>query len=159
MSVAIPELTSTVNKVWRLDVNTGSIAAPVWSQVWGMTNFVPGSSRATEDDTDYDTPDNWTKVATTSRSWVLTGTVRRRKDDDDTYAVQVGQNKLREADEDDLKLGVRWYERDIADGDAFTGTGIVDWTEAGGAANGLRNVNFTVTGVGPRVRIAHPDAA
>lgn len=154
---ALETLTPTVNKVWRCDVNTGTAEVPVWTQVRSIVNLVPSMPKALADDTDYDTPGNWTSQGTQSRSWALTLTVQRKKDSDDSYAAQEGQNALKDAAWDDDNVDVRWYERGILDGDAYRGTGTVSWDPQGGAGLDYQTISVPITGKGAPEKIEHPE--
>lgn len=153
---------STTNRKWYLDVNTGTVAVPVWVGVFGITDFTPGLDNTLQDDSDYDS-DGYKSSTKTASQWSLTGAVKRAVTAALATAYDPGQEVLRLAgDENGVanSVHVRWYEME-EDGprvEAYDGHGAVSWSPNGGAMDALSTANFTITGQGKRTAIAHPDA-
>lgn len=149
---AVEPGTPTVNSAWRLDVNTGTTAVPVWTQVRGLNNFAATIANTRQDATDYDN-EGWGADAVTLRKWSNTATAFRK-----LYAgtYDPGQEVLRAAADDLETVGIRWYDRSDSAGEAYTGFAVVEWTPAGGGAEGLQAVNISLLGQGARTKITNP---
>ena len=50
----VPLGASTLVRKWYLDVNTGSVAIPVWVGVFGLLDFQPVLNPTLQDDSDFD---------------------------------------------------------------------------------------------------------
>ncbi|WP_130012138.1 phage tail tube protein [Serinicoccus sediminis] len=155
MSTPAPETVPTTNRQWRIDVDTSATETPEWTQVRGVTNFVPSQTDQMADDTDYD-DGIWTSMGVQSRSWAPTVTVRRNIDADSSF--DPGQEALRAAADAGLPAHVRYYNRATPEGEAYEGMVQVGWSPTGGAGPGWQEVGVTLTGRGERKTIAHPDA-
>ena len=148
-------LNASLSRKWRVDVNTGTVATPVWTQVRGVTNLTPGLEVTTQDASDYDT-DGWGSDEKTMLKWSLGIALLRKKSDDATY--DAGQEALRDkADKfgDDGTAHVRWYDRDGGP-EAYSGYANVAWEPGGGGAGDLEPVTVNLTGKGARTEIANP---
>jgi hypothetical protein len=55
----------------KLDVNTGTVAAPTWVQVGGLADVSPESSSETDDATDRDSATGWTQNRVTTRGQAI----------------------------------------------------------------------------------------
>jgi len=157
---ATPEtLVSTLARKFRLDVNTGPRATPVWVQVRGITNLTAGLDTSLEDDSDYDS-DGWASQTKTQLAWTITATVKRGKGVE-TGAYDPGQEALRLAAEEfgaDGVVDVRWYDREGGE-EAYRGDAEVSWAPAGGSTTDLDTAEVTLTGKGRRNVIDNPEAA
>lgn len=148
---------------WYLDINTGTYAAPTWTAVNGISNFVPKQDPTLQDDSDYDSH-GYGSQAKTGLTWSADITVQRKVTAADPTIYDPGQEALRAAA---ATLGtggtvdVRFYE--VIEGgpavEAYRGYAEVSWTPGGGAHNALDAVGITLTGRGVREAITHPDAA
>lgn len=151
---------TTTNRKWYLDVNTGTTIAPVWTGVFGITDFTPGLDNTLQDDSDYDS-EGFKSSTKTASQWTVSGTVKRAVTAASPTAYDPGQEALRLAgDENGVanSVHVRWYEME-EDGprvEAYEGHGAVSWSPNGGSMDALSTAGFTVTGQGKRVPIAHP---
>ena len=147
--------TPTANSTWRLDVDLDhSSYSGNWSQVKGMSNFVPGKNDTVSDMSDYDT-DGWGADAVMQQKWQNTGTVRRHTS---SGSRDAGQEALRAAANGLYLLHVRWYERTTG-GEAYEGYALVQWTPGGGDAAGIEEVNFVLLGQSSRTAITSPYSA
>lgn len=153
--LAIAPGTPTVNSAWNLEVNTGSTATPVWTQVRGLNNLVPTIANTRQDATDYDN-EGWGADAVTLRKWQVTASAFRKLYTD---AYDAGQEKLRTAANDLETVHIRWYDRSTPEGEAYQGFAVVEWTPAGGGAEGLQAVNVVLLGQGARAAITNPTPA
>ena len=154
---------TTTNRKWYLDVNTGTKAAPVWTGVFGITEFTPKIEGSLQSDADFD-GEGWGSEVNTLNKWSNEGKVKRAATAAEPTAYDPGQEKLRLAAG---KTGVanvvecRWYE--MEDGgprvEAYSGDAAVTWTEDGGGVEALSFASFVLTGRGKRVEIEHPDTA
>jgi hypothetical protein len=146
--------TPTTNKKWRLDVDLSSPDGDNWAQVRGLNNVSPVLNNTIQDATDYD-DDIWGSDAVTGRKWQITATALRKE-----YAgsYDTAQEYLRTQADALETVHVRWYERGVTGGEAYEGTGIVQWEPQGGDPTGLSQVNVTILGQGARVAISNPDA-
>lgn len=151
---------STVNRMWALDVNTGTTASPVWTAVRGRTEFQPNLEPTLQDDSDFDS-EGYKSQTVTALAWSLAFKVARKVLPADATSYDAGQEALREAAEGmgvANSVHVRWYETtpDGPRAEAYEGTAAVSWTPDGGAMDALNMVSVTLTGKGKRTAITHP---
>ncbi|PSK95768.1 hypothetical protein CLV30_12820 [Haloactinopolyspora alba] len=146
-------LNPTVASTWRLDVNTGTEAAPVWVQVRAVSSFQPAVNDTVQDASDYDS-EGWGSDAITLKKWQNIATLQRKVDS--TFAPDPGQEHLRLAARDRELVHCRFYERYSAEGEAYEGKSLVQWAPAGGDTTALNTVQVTMLGQGARTEIAHP---
>src|SRR6478609_1604592 len=105
--------TPQLSKKWRLDVNTGTHASPVWVQVKGLKSILETFNRTTADPTNFD-DGVWTAGPfTTGLSWQLAGSYSKNLY---SGAEDPGQAALRGAaiptgDNQPSQIEVRWYDR------------------------------------------------
>lgn len=152
---------ATVAGKWYLDINTGTYAAPTWTAVNGVSNFVPKHEPTLQDDSDYDSA-GYGSQAKTGLAWSAEITVQRKVTAASATVYDPGQEALRAAA---ATLGtggivdVRWYE--VTSGgpiaEAYRGYAEVSWAQSGGAHSDLESVAITLTGRGARETITHPD--
>lgn len=153
---------TTLNRMWRVEVNTGDDTTPVWTPVRGRTEFQPAQEPTLQDDSDFD-GDGWKSQTVTAQAWSLAFKVARKVDETDNTTYDAGQEALRLASNEmgvANDVHVRWYELD-PDGprvEAYEGHAAVSWSPDGGAMDALNLVSVTLTGKGRREQIAHPDA-
>ncbi|MGH3745811.1 MAG: phage tail tube protein [Micromonosporaceae bacterium] len=153
-------LRSLLAKEWRLDVNTGTVALPTWTQVKGMSQFKETIDDSTEEDDDFE-GEGWGSDVITQRKWKLECEGRRKRDDTTpTFTPDAGQQKI-------LDLGnivgfeataqIRYYRRDGSP-DAWEGNASVSYKGGGGGVKDLEPFNFDILGQGKRTAIANPAA-
>jgi hypothetical protein len=154
---------ATLTRKWWLDINTGTYAAPTWTPVSGISNFVPKLEPTLQEDSDYDSA-GYKSQAKTALAWSAEFTLNRKVTDALSTVYDPGQEALRTAGGVFGASGIvdiRWYE--VSTGgpitEAFRGFGEVSWSEDGGAMDALDTVSVVVTGRGARAVITHPDAA
>jgi hypothetical protein len=152
---------STTNRKWYLDVNTGTEALPVWTGVFGITEFTAPLDNTLQDDSDYDS-DGYKSQTKTASQWSITGTVARKVTAASATAYDPGQEAIRlAADENGVanSVHVRWYEMEEGGPrvEAYEGRAAASWTPNGGAMDALSTAGFVLTGQGKRTAIAHPD--
>lgn len=162
VTTKVPLGASTVVRKWFLDVNTGTTVAPVWTGVFGITEFKPNLEPTLQDDSDYDSEGDKSQTVT-ARAWSCEGKVARKVTVADATVYDPGQEVLRLASEEIGQLNsvdVRFYE--VTDGgpevEAYRGRAAVSWTPDGGAMDALDSVSFNLVGQGRRTPIAHPGA-
>lgn len=152
---------SLLASAWRLDVNTGTSAAPAWTQVKGMASFKETIDSTMEDDSDFDDPE-WGSDEVTQRKWKLETEGKRKRDDSSevTFIPDPGQEFIRRAGN---RVGVgsgieiRYYRRD-GDSQAWQGHVNVQPGGGGGATTALEPFNFTLGGKGSRTELKpYPD--
>ena len=153
---------TTTNRKWYLDINTGTTLVPVWTGVFGITDFTPALDNTLQDDSDYDS-EGYKSQTKTASQWSNTGTVKRAVTGADPEAYDPGQEALRlAADENGVANSVhcRWYEMEPEGPrvEAYEGHGAVSWTPNGGGMDALSMAGFAITGQGKRNPITHPDA-
>lgn len=147
---------SLLASAWRLDVNTGTLEDPVWTQVKGMSSFKETINSTVEDDSDFDDPE-WGSDEVTQRKWSLETEGKRKRDDSSevTFIPDPGQEFIRRAGN---RVGVgsgieiRYYRRDGAP-DAWQGNANVQPGGGGGATTVLEPFNFTLGGRKSRVEL------
>lgn len=152
---------TTLNRKWRLDVNTGTAAAPIWTPVRGRSDFQPAQDPTLQEDSDFDS-DGWKSQSVTAQAWSLNFKVFRKVDASSPTAYDAGQEFLRLAA---AQMGVansvtvRWYEGTTGSGprvEAYQGTATVSWSPDGGGMDGFDTVSVALTGQGARLSITHP---
>jgi hypothetical protein len=154
---------STLVRKWYLDVNTGTIASPVWVPVLGMKDFTPDLVPGLQDDSDFD-GGGYRSSTVTALAWSCSGTVGRKTQALAPTAYDPGQEFLRTTSLTQgvaNSINVRFYEY-AAGGpttEAFTGQVAVTWSPKGGAMDATDDVAITLTGQGPRTAITHPAGA
>lgn len=151
---------STLARKWRLEVNTNTVASPIWTIVMGMAEFKPTFAEPNlEDDNVYE-DEGYTGQTKTALGWSATGKVMRRTDPDDDTIYDPGQEKLRLLG---LTLGpggvahCRIVDREGGP-EAYTGFAEVSWSPDGGDSKALESVSFTLTGKGQPTLITNPTA-
>lgn len=151
---------STLARKWTLEINTNTVASPVWTTVKGMNSLtVTESEPNLEDDNVYE-DNGYTGSTKTGLSWNIEGTVMRRTLASDVTTYDVGQEKLRVLARTLGATGVahvRAYDRNGGP-EAFTGFGEVTWAPQGGEPTDLESVDFTITGKGINTQITNPNA-
>jgi|GEM_PF-1500425 len=151
---------TTVRK-WYVDVNTGTLADPVWTGVFGVSNFKPSLSPTWKDTSDFDSGGDESSTST-SRKWELDFKVERKTQASDPTAYDPGQEALRlRAEHIGLlnSIGVRFYEMEPGGPriEAFQGQAGVEWSPDGGAMADTDGVSVKLIGQGSRTAITHPD--
>lgn len=163
--MAVPTRTplgaSTIVRKWYLDVNTGTIASPVWVAVGGMLDFTPNITPTLQDDSDFD-GGGYKSSTSTALSWDAQGTVSRKTIPGSPTVYDAGQEFLRTTS---VTMGVqnsiqvRFYEMTPGGPrvEAYQGLAAVTWTPKGGSMDALDEAGFVLTGQGQRTSITHPD--
>lgn len=153
----------TLNRKWFLDVNAGTVEAPDWVGVFGMTEFKPSKDPTSQDSSDFDS-EGWKSSTITALAWGVEGKLRRGATTADPTAYDPGQEILRIVSDGmgvDNSVEVRYYEMTPGGPkvEAYQGLVSVDWTPDGGGMDATDSVSFKLTGQGKRHVITHPDAA
>lgn len=151
---------ATLNRKWRLEVNTGTDAAPTWTRVYGMTEFQPSSEPTMQDDSDFDS-DGYKSEAKTADKWSCSLKVARKTVAAAPTTYDPGQESLRNASN---QMGVsnvreiRFYEMEPGGPriEAYQGKVAVSWSPDGGGMDALDLVSVTLSGRGKRNAITHP---
>jgi hypothetical protein len=149
-------LVSTLARKFAIDVNTGSLATPVWTRVKGVTGLSPTVDSNLEDDSDYDS-DGWGSSTKTGMTWSLEISVAR-KVGIESGAYDPAQEFLRVAAERFGPAGsvqVRWYDRNGGP-ESYRGVATVAYSAEGGAYTALATATITLTGQGARLPITNP---
>lgn len=155
----------TLNRKWRVDVNTGTTETPVWVPLRGIGEFTPTTEYTTQDTSDFDS-EGFQSTSVTALGWGLEATVQRKTTAEDEAAYDAAQEALRLASEV-MGLGnvvpIRYYEDNGPTGpkvQAYAGNVGVQWSEGGGDMTANSTATVTLMGQGRRVNITHPaDAA
>lgn len=152
---------SLLASAWALDVNTGTAAVPVWTNVKGMTSFKETIESTMEDDSDFDS-EGWGSDQVTQRKWKLECEGKRKRDADNpsTFVPDAGQQAILDAGNlvgVGSNIEIRYYRRDGAP-DAWQGYVTVDYGGGGGGVTALEPFNFTLGGQGLRTALTpYPD--
>lgn len=160
-STRVPLGASTTVRKWYLDVNTGTTVAPVWTGVFGITDFKANLSPTWKDTSDFDSGGDKSSTAT-AREWGVEFKVVRKSTTADPTAYDPGQEALR-AKAELLGLSnsieVRYYEMEAGGPrvEAYFGTVGVEWSPEGGAMEDIDGVSVKLMGQGARTAITHPD--
>jgi len=165
--MAVPTRTplgaSTTQLMWYLDVDTaGSVSAPVWIPVHGMTEFKPALEPTLQDDSDYDS-DGFQSSTKTAEKWSVETKLARKVTEADGTVYDAGQEFLRSKAFGKLgpanRVHIRYYEmtEDGPRAEAYEGFAAVGWSPDGGKMEDLVLVSVTLTGQGKLNQITHPD--
>ncbi|MFD3572803.1 phage tail tube protein [Streptomyces sp. NPDC058644] len=160
MSTPTPplETETALARRYRLELNTGTDAAPVWALVPGIQEFAPKVEPTQQKSTTYD-DEGWADSTVTELAWSIEAKLAHRCHPE-TGAFNAAQEKIRLASETfgvASRLHVRYYDREGRD-EAYEGRVLVTWEPDGGAADDLDTVKVTLTGKGPRKKITNPAA-
>lgn len=151
---------STLSRKWKIEVNTGTVSVPVWTNVNGLASLTPVRAEANlEDDNVYE-DEGYTGQTKTALSWKADVTLMRRTLPTDVTTYDPGQEKLRTLAETLGPAGVghfRIYDRDGGP-EAWTGFAEVGWTNQGGEMTDLESVEVALTGKGKPTNITNPNA-
>ena len=149
-----------LNGTWYLDVNSGTVAAPVWLPVNGIYDFKDSLDSKDIDVSDFSS-DGWADSQAVGKSWGLDLKVWR-KQRASAVAYDPGQEYLRLRNGQSVQ--VRYYEM-AGDGttatgaprvEAYSGRVSVKWSPDGGKVDDAKSVSVTLTGKGKRTAITHP---
>jgi hypothetical protein len=156
--VDVPLGTATLVRKWRLEVNTGTDAAPVWTKVYGISNLQLALNPTLQDDSDYDSA-GYKSQAITAIDWSIVATLMRKTLASDPTSYDPGQEAIRTAAlniGNSNSVGVRVCEMGTARVEAYQGHASVTWSPQGGSMDALESVQATLTGRGQRTAITHP---
>lgn len=149
---------ATLVKDWYLDVNTGTIATPVWTPVSGIMSFKPETPAVFKDATTFD-GGGWASKQKTQGSWKITAKLKRAPQSAALTAYDVGAEKLRTNSRlfgSANSVGIRWYEVNSGGPvtEAWSGTASVEWTESSDGPDDIRVVEVTLEGQGAPVAVS-----
>jgi hypothetical protein len=158
-------LVSTAQGKYRLDVNTGTVGAPVWTQVRGIVEFTPPNpDPVLQDDSDYDAAGpggsgGWKSQTKTALQHATTAKVKRGFTAG-TSSYDPGQEFLRAAsmslDPATRVVQCRYYERIIGGPEAYSFFAEVTFKNDGGPMDATATATITLSGVGALTPIANP---
>lgn len=151
---------STLSRKWVLEVNTGTVASPIWTTVKGLNEytFTPGDPNL-EDDNVYEDL-GFTGQTKTALSCKGEAKIMRRTLPTDVTTYDPGQEKLRVLSNLLGPTGVaycRTYDRDGGP-EAYTYFSEVGWSPEGGSPTDLESITITLTGKGAPTLITNPNA-
>lgn len=153
-----PQQTELARK-WKWDVNTGTVAVPVWTLIFGTNELtVNPHTPNLEDDNAYE-DGGWTSKTKTALSWSAESKLLRKKAPA-TGVFDPGQEKLRACGRAFADAGwaeVRIYDRE-GGVEAYHGFAEVTWAPDGGSTTDLETITVTLDGKGELEVIANPDA-
>jgi hypothetical protein len=151
---------STLARKMVLEVNTNTVASPVWTTVKGLNEYTwtPGDPNL-EDDNVYEDL-GYTGQTKTALSVKAEGKVMRRTLPTDVTTYDPGQEKLRTLSNLLGPTGVGYFRTYDRDGgpEAYTFFAEVSWQPEGGGPTDLEAVSFTLTGKGAPTLITNPNA-
>ncbi len=147
--------TTALARKFRIEVNMGTEAVPVWELLKGVYSFNPTLSPTSQDDDDYESG-GWGSTTKTKQVWGAEIGLRRKYDDAGSYPAT--QEKLRLATDQfgaAARVQVRWYDRDGGP-EAYQGFAEVDWSRADSGTDAVDNATATLRGQGARLVIVNP---
>lgn len=152
--------TRALGRRFRIDVNTGTEATPVWTQVKGLNDFTYKNEPKIETSSEYE-DEGAEGAQKVGYKWSLELVVERVLSSAGAY--DPGQEAIRLRD---LKVGaealvhVRWYERQGGTGtEAYEGYAIPQWEMDGTGDTDIAAAKVTFTGDGLVVPITNPVGA
>lgn len=160
VTTKVPLGPTTLNRKWYLDVNTGTFAVPVWTGVFGITDFKPLNNGTMQDDSDFD-GGGYKSSVQTAIEWGAELKVKRGVTTALATAYDPGQEVLRLAS---LQFGtgnsvdIRMYEVTPTGptAEAYRGKVAVSFEQDGGDMAALSTASIKLAGQGTRSSIAHP---
>lgn len=150
---------SALARRYRLEINLGTVAVPVWTLVPGVREFKPGIDGKIEDSSDYESG-GWNGNTKPAQEWKLEVKVNH-KADSVTGAINAAHAALELASRSfgaASYVAVRYYDRS-GNTDAWSGSALVTWGPDGGSHENLDTVTVTLTGDGLLTQIASPIGA
>lgn len=152
---------ATLNRKWRVDVNAGTFASPVWLPFHGMSEFTPSTEADTQDTSDFDS-EGWKSETVTALAWGLETKIGRKVKANNPAAYDDAQELVRLAATqigEGNVIDIRYYEytgvgRPTVE--AYRGFVGVQWSDDGGDMTATSTVTVTMTGQGARAPITHP---
>lgn len=157
----VPLGPATTNRKWFADVNTGTIAVPIWTRLRGIGGLKPLQNPTTQDTTDYDS-EGWKGSAVTALEWGLELKAFRKTVAGSPASYDPAQEALRIAAgklSPDNSIQIRYWEYSSATGpltEAYQGMVVVTWEPDGDAVDGVSQVSVKLMGDGKRTAIANP---
>jgi len=152
---------TTLNRKWRVDINTGVPETPVWSPLRGIAELTPSRNYTTQNTSDFDSEGHQSEEVT-ALGWGLEVKVNRKTDADDPATYDVAQEAVRAAADGmglTNRLDIRYYEDNGPTGpkaEAYRGNVSAQWSDDGGDMTATSSVTVTLMGQGRRVPITHP---
>lgn len=152
---------ATLNRKWRVDVNTGTYASPNWLPLRGMGDFTQKVEAETQDTSDFD-GEGWKSETVTALGWGLESKLGRKVKQDNPAAYDDAQELLRLAS---VQIGegnvvdIRWYEYTGVGRpqvEAYRGFAGVKWSDEGGDMTATSTAALELPGQGARTPITHP---
>lgn len=147
-----------LNSRYRVDVNLGTIAAPIWEELIGIQDLKPAVDPTKQPDDDY-SQGIWMSEVITGLTWGLEIKLRRRKGLV-SGIYHPAQEKLRTTAEKAGSEGlvqIRYYDTDNGP-DTYRGMVSVGWSPDGGDKTTLDVVTVTLAGNGEREVVPNPAA-
>lgn len=135
---------------------------PIWTGVFGMTDFKPTQDDTLQDDSDMDSG-GFGSQTKTAEKWGMEFTLARKVRAALATAYDPGQELLRAKAQGQMgpanSIRVRYYEMQPAGPrvEAYQGLAAVTWSPKGGGMPDLDVVDVKLVGQGARSAIAHPD--
>ena len=155
---ASEQLAATLARKYKVDVNTGTIASPVWTPVRAIADLKQPVDPNAEDDSDYDAG-IWASEVVTQLKWSVELKLLRKIGTTST-AYDPGQEALRAKSVLAAAEGlvqIRVYDRDGGP-EAYKGLVSVSWTPEGGDTKALDIATAKLSGNGERTTITNPAA-
>lgn len=153
---------TTLVRKWCVEVNTGTVGAPVWKMLGGVNNnaFVPDAANL-EDDSDMQSGGAGSQTKTAGNASVTMTIMRKVKSDGISYddAQEFVRSKAINKYGPDNSVQLRIYEYNPAGGprvEAYMGNFAASWEPQGGGNTALDTVTLTFTGQGQCAAISHP---
>jgi len=154
---------SVLARRWRLDVNTGTTAIPVWTPVAAIMDFKPKMDPSNKDDSDYSSG-GYKSTVITALGWGCDVKLARKTLPDDATSYDEGQEALRTVSKTMGALNrkeIRFYEMEPSGPrvEAYQGFCGVAWSEDGGDQETNATISLTLSGKGILNSITHPATA
>lgn len=149
-------------KKWLIRINTGSVAAPAWTPLGGMSQYTPRQDVVKQDGTTFDSGLYKGTQFVVQLGWGGSGTVLRVRD---TAIEDPGQRAIRlnaipqTPTETPTTLGVQVIDRFGGPDENVQGIAAITWEPQGGGPDAMLTVNFVMDGEGFPTPIANPLAA
>lgn len=151
------DLAATLTRDWAVQVNTGTLASPVWEWVNGITGFESPVTKTRQEAGDINFG-QWGGQISTEANWTATLNLLRKLDETGEPDPAVEFLRARALETGPAGMAEIRYWRTDGHPDSYQGRGDVEFAGAGGDKTSLFGSTCTIAGYGPLNAIPKPSA-
>lgn len=148
---------SALARRYAIDINLGTTDEPDWQRLLGVREFNPEVEPTHEDDSLYE-DEGWHSHTRTALAWQLEANISHRKSESGEWnavhrhlrnsSIKFGSGSY---------VGVRYYDREGAEDDAWEGRALITWAPEGGEHTAVDRIDVTFEGSGRLREISNPE--